>query len=141
MGDIVNDTNEPFSSGEWVGYYAYESKPAVLCPMHLTLNFAEGRIYGAGIDNPGRFAIEGSYDADRRATWLKTYIGKHSVKYEGTHRDGEIDGAWTMTHIPEGRAVPPRGEFRIWPLPEGLYSDDEPLQSVLEKEVRRKTAR
>jgi hypothetical protein len=47
-------------------------------------------------------------------------------------------GEWSMTQISPGRSAPMRGEFRIWPLPEGKYSDEEPLQVILHKEIRRK---
>jgi hypothetical protein len=133
--DLLN--NAMYPSGEWVGYYTYQAKPN-LFPMHLTLNFINGRIQGAGIDNPGTFILEGTYDASSRAAWLKSYVGKHSVKYEGTFKDGEILGEWSMTQTSPGRSAPARGGFRIWPLPAGKYSDDEPLRSILEKEIRRK---
>lgn len=131
----MNDLTCP--SGEWVGYYTYHAR-TTLFPMHLTLNFIDGRIQGAGIDNPGSFVIQGTYDASSRAEWLKSYVGKHSVRYEGKLKEGEILGEWTMTQISPGRSAPARGEFRIWPLPEGMYSGDEPLQGILEKEIRRK---
>jgi hypothetical protein len=60
MDDLI------FPSGEWVGCYTYQTKPT-LSPMHLTLNFADGRIQGADIDNPGPFIIEGTYDMPSRA--------------------------------------------------------------------------
>src|SRR6266849_727563 len=108
--------NALYPSGEWVGYYTYFGKPAK-CPKHQTL----GTIRGAGIDNPGQFLIEGSYDdASCRAQWAKKYIGKHEVRYEGTYQDGEITGSWSLTQIKQGRAVSLHGEFRIWPLPEGI---------------------
>lgn len=129
--------NVMYTSGEWVGYYTYNAKPN-LFPMHLTLNCTEGRIQGAGIDNPGSFIVEGTYGAGSRAEWLKTYVGKHSVQYEGKFKDGEILGEWLMTQISPGRSAPAHGEFRIWPLPVGKYSDDEPLRSILEREIRRK---
>lgn len=127
----------PGPSGEWVGYYTYDGKQT-LYPMHLTLNFADGRIHGAGIDNPGTFAIEGAYDASSRAHWLKRYVGKHDVKYEGKFADAEIVGVWSLTQITQGRTSPLHGEFRIWPLPADEHSDDEPLQAILQKEIRRK---
>jgi len=130
-------TNVLYPSGEWVGYYTYDGKPHLL-PMHLTLNFSQGRIQGAGIDNPGQFVVEGTYDESSRAAWLKRYVEKHSVRYEGMYSDGEILGSWSLTQITQGRTAPLHGAFRIWPLPTGQYSDDEPLQSVLEKEIRRK---
>ncbi|HMF10846.1 MAG TPA: hypothetical protein VKE94_01030 [Gemmataceae bacterium] len=125
-------------SGEWVGYYTYDGKPTK-CPVHQTLEFGDGHVRGAGIDNPGQFLIEGSYeDASGRVRWAKQYIGKHGVHYEGTAKDDEIAGSWFLKQNKQGREVVLRGEFRIWPLPDGIYGDDEPLQSVLEREIRRK---
>jgi hypothetical protein len=102
------------------------------------LEFSAGHIRGAGIDNPGQFVIDGSYDdATGRVQWTKKYLGKHDVRYEGTVSLGEITGSWSLTPPKQGREL--HGHFRIWPLPDGQYGDDEPLQSVLEKEIRRKT--
>jgi hypothetical protein len=131
--------NDPlYISGEWVGYYKYATKPNLL-PMHMTLNFTDGRIQGAGIDKSSTFVIEGSYDqSGGRASWLKQYLGRHSVQYEGIFKDGEITGSWSLTQISDGRSAPLRGDFRIWRLPSDAYSGDEPLQSILEKEIRRK---
>ena len=129
----------PHPSGEWVGYYTYDAKPNIF-PMHLTLNFVDGCIQGAGIDNPGTFAIEGTYDGGSRAEWFKRYLGKHDVRYEGTFRDGEIVGVWSLTQISQGRGAPVHGEFRLWPLAADEYSDDEPLQAILQREIRRKLA-
>jgi hypothetical protein len=125
-------------SGEWVGYYGYKGKPA-RCPMHLTLNFGQGIIGGAGIDNNGQFVINGSFDAaNAKAKWDKRYVGKHSVQYDGTCRDGEIVGSWSLTSSDQRQNVSLNGEFRIWPLPVEEYRDDESLQSILDREIRRK---
>jgi hypothetical protein len=129
--------NDLHPSGEWVGYYTYTGK-LPKCPMHLTLNFVDGLIRGAGIDKPGQFVIDGVYTS-KDARWSKHYVGKHSVSYEGQFKNEEIFGSWSLTQMHEGRVVSLQGEFRIWPLPEGIYGDDEPLQSILDKEIRRKT--
>ncbi len=129
--------SELLPSGEWVGYYTYPGK-LPKCPMHLTLNFADGLIRGAGIDNPGQFVIDGVYSATE-AKWSKRYVGKHSVSYEGQLKKEEILGSWALTQMHEGKVVSLQGQFRIWSLPDGVYGDDEPLQSILEKEIRRKT--
>jgi ADP-ribose pyrophosphatase YjhB (NUDIX family) len=44
-----------------------------------------------------------------------------------------------LTQMHEGKSSSLQGEFRIWPLPEGMYGNDEQLQSILEREIRRKT--
>jgi hypothetical protein len=132
-------TNPLWLSGEWVGYYTYQTQPTK-CPLHQTLEFSDGHIRGAGIDNPGHFVIDGSYDeASRAVQWTKTYIGKHDVRYEGAARNGEIMGSWSLKQNKQGREVSLRGEFRIWPLPDGQYCDEESLQSILEREIRRKS--
>ena len=131
--------NTLYPSGEWVGYYTYQAKPTK-CPMHLTLNFAQGTIQGAGIDSSGQFVIEGIYDdMNFRVNWAKRYVDKRSVEYEGTYRDGEITGSWSLTQNHQGRVASTNGDFRVWPLPAEQYGDDELLQSILEKEIRRKT--
>jgi hypothetical protein len=129
--------NASYPSGEWVGFYTYRGK-ITKCPMHLTLNFAEGKIRGAGLDNPGQFVIEGSYDpAGTRLEWLKQYIGKHGVLYQGTSQGDEIAGVWTLQKANQGSGSG-TGEFRLWPLPDGEYPGDERLQTILVKEILRK---
>lgn len=125
------------ASGEWVGYYVYTGK-LPKCPMHLTLNFEGGLIRGAGIDNPGQFVIDGVYSANN-ARWSKRYVGKHSVSYDGQFKNEEIFGSWSLTQMHEGKIVSMQGQFRIWRLPDGTYADDESLQSILEREIRKKT--
>ncbi len=132
-----NELHPP--GGEWVGYYTYKDKPA-RCPMHLTIQFVSERIRGAGIDNPGQFVIEGRYDPSTlQAQWVKRYVAKHSVKYQGEYRNGEIRGSWTLTQNHQGREVWLEGDFCIWPLPADLYSDEDSLQYILAEEIRRKT--
>jgi hypothetical protein len=129
-------TDTTFPSGEWVGYYMYQDLPN-MCPMHLTLQFNGGTIRGAGIDNPGQFVIDGSYFADSGlAKWVKRYIGKHSVEYVGKLRDGKLVGTWSLAQMSEGKVQTLQGKFRIWPLPEGKYRNDETLQSILDRELR-----
>lgn len=124
-----------YHSGEWVGYYTYQGIPKK-CPMHLTLEFHQQTIKGAGIDGPGTFVIHGTYDdAGNHVAFTKQYIGKHSVAYEGSFQADEIVGSWSLTQ--GNRTL--RGELRIWPLPDGIYGDDESLQSILEREIQRKS--
>lgn len=122
-------------SGEWVGYYTYQGL-ATKCPMHLTLRFDQSTIRGAGIDGPGEFVIAGSYDElNSRVTFAKQYIGKYGVEYYGRFQEDEIIGGWLLR---DGERTL-RGEMRLWPLPVDLYGDDESLQSILEREIRRKS--
>jgi hypothetical protein len=117
-------------SGEWVGYYTYQGK-TTRCPMHLTLEFSERTIRGAGLDNPGAFIITGAYDqATGKVSWQKQYVGKHAVYYAGSYANEEIQGDWSL-----GKS---QGAFRLWPLPDDLYGDDDPLHEILLKEIARK---
>lgn len=121
-------------SGEWVGYYMYQGIAKKL-PMHLTLHFGEGSIKGAGIDGPGQFVMDGVYDDTIGSVTLnKHYIGKHSMQYRARFQDDEILGDWSLTQ--DGRTI--HGTIRIWPLPDGIYGDDETLQSIIGKEIERK---
>jgi hypothetical protein len=123
---------------EWVGYYTYQGKTTKL-PMHVTLEFSKGEIHGAGIDNLGQFIIDGFFDErTSHARWSKRYIGAATVEYEGTQSENEIGGSWSLVQTVDGKETTLRGDFHLWPLPAGLYGEDEPLQSVLEREVRRK---
>jgi hypothetical protein len=128
-----------FSSGEWVGYYMYLNLPN-MCPMHLTLQFLAGKVKGAGIDNPGQFVVEGDYfEETGLSKFVKRYVGKHSLEYVGKLRDGKLTGTWSLNQMKDGKLVTLQGEFRIWPLPEGKYGDDESLQSILDREIREET--
>jgi ADP-ribose pyrophosphatase YjhB (NUDIX family) len=44
-----------------------------------------------------------------------------------------------LNQMKDGKLVTLQGEFRIWPLPEGKYGDDESLQSILDREIREET--
>jgi hypothetical protein len=133
-------SNAIFLSGEWVGFYTYQTKPAQL-PMHLTLLFDQGAVTGSGLDNPGAFLIEGRYDEfTQRAALEKRYLGKHTVKYEGQLENGDLVGTWCLSQMKEGRSVTMEGKFRLWPLPSDLYGEDEPLADILHREIHRKTS-
>ncbi len=128
-----------FKSGEWIGFYMYPDLPNK-CPMHLTLQFNDGTIRGAGIDNPGQFVIDGRYfEENVLAKWVKRYIGKHSVEYVGKLRDGELVGTWSLSQSTDGKVTTLEGSFRLWLLPQDKYRDDESLRSILDREIREKT--
>lgn len=117
-------TDDPIPSGPWHGFYNYDAG-GERHRMDLRLDFREGRIRGDGIDDIGRFAIRGTYDAATlRCSWFKTYIGAHTVHYDGVFDLGSIWGLWTLDFG--------RGGFRIWPGARGEgvsreASEDVPL--------------
>jgi hypothetical protein len=98
--------------------------------MDLRLDFRGGRITGSGIDDVGRFAIGGTYEEETlRCRWRKTYVGRHTVLYDGAWDLGSIWGLWT---------IPPsaRGGFRIWPgaRGEGIARYEETEADVTDEE-------
>ena len=107
-GNPAEDPDYP--SGPWVGFYTYYSLPSAgRHRMDLTLRFCEGTITGDGIDPVGRFVLRGGYDRETgKCHWVKSYIGAHSVYYQG-YRDGR--GIWGSWEIPPAN----RGGFHIWP--------------------------
>lgn len=98
----------PIPSGPWHGFYTYASMTS-RHRMDLRLDFRGGRIAGTGVDDIGRFAIDGHYDDETlHCAWRKTYLGAHSVMYDGAWDLGSIYGMWTI-------APASKGGFRIWP--------------------------
>ena len=77
--------------------------------MKLQLTFSQdGTIDGDGIDDVGRFTIHGHFDmAQLHAQWTKTYVGRHSVEYDGVYDGRNILGIWSLFWV--------NGSFRIWP--------------------------
>ena len=107
---MENDTSSSGlpTSGPWSGYYAY-SPGGNKHVMKLHLTFArDGAIDGDGIDDIALFEIRGIFDPDtREAQWIKSYIGMHSVAYQGVYDGRNIVGTWTVGGV--------SGPFRIWP--------------------------
>ena len=67
---------------------------------------------GDGVDDIGRFLIQGRYDAaGGECHWTKQYVGKHSVFYRGFREGRGIWGTWELSRT--------RGGFHIWPLSSG----------------------
>ncbi len=106
-----NVTDELFPSGPWVGFYNYS--PGDKHHMELDLTFANGRVTGTGIDDVGRFIINGRYDSNTlECWWTKTYPGSHDVFYRGFREGKGIWGTWEITAFH-------RGGFHIWPRATG----------------------
>ncbi|MEZ0227008.1 MAG: hypothetical protein ACAI25_00160 [Planctomycetota bacterium] len=94
-------------SGPWHGFYTYPGSHQ-RHRMDLRLDFKSARITGSGVDDIGRFAISGHYDVETlKCTWKKTYLGAHTVLYDGAYDLGSIYGMWTLPST--------KGGFRIWP--------------------------
>ena len=48
------------------------------------LNIFKNKVKGKGTDEVGEYTISGELKPDNTVTFVKQYIGKHSVNYEGT---------------------------------------------------------
>ena len=76
--------------------------------MSMYLAFADGRINGEGTDYVGPWVATGSYDLDTGlCSWVKRYLGMHSVSYSGKVSGDGIRGDWQL----KGAS----GPFHIWP--------------------------
>lgn len=94
-------------TGEWTGFYL-ETHRVQKGWMHLYLSFENGRIRGEGTDYVGPWTASGTYAAENGVcTWVKQYLGKHQVKYDGIAGEHGIQGEWTIGYV--------TGQFHIWP--------------------------
>ena len=87
-----------YPSGTWRGFWeqrAFGRQEMSAFELHFR---PDGQARGQGIDMVGPFTFAGSADpATGRATLVKQYLGKHSVRHVG-QPDGEgcISGTWTI---------------------------------------------
>jgi hypothetical protein len=106
----VAEIDPRFKSGRYRGFYLQGAQRSA---QEMTLSFAEGVVTGWGTDPVGRFQVAGSYDADGgRATWTKSYPGRHTVHYDVT---AELkNGLWGLWQI--RGFFGDRGGFQLWPV-------------------------
>jgi hypothetical protein len=113
----------PIASGKWCGFYVYEF-PRLDERRHrmdMGLEIRSGKIYGEGVDDVGRYTIDGTYDEETLDfSWRKAYLGRHVVFYQGGWAQGSIVGRWEIRFA----WVRSTGGFRIWP--EGSAPEDDP---------------
>lgn len=99
------ETDSRIPSGQWSGFYL-EDQPQRGW-MHLYLTFDQGRIRGEGTDYVGPWTASGWYDLEASTCgWVKDYVGKHHVQYQGQITQRGILGHWTILSS---------GTFHIWP--------------------------
>ncbi len=60
------------------------------------LNIFKNKVKGKGTDEVGEYTISGELKPDNTVTFVKQYIGKHSVNYEGTFDQIRICGKWNI---------------------------------------------
>ncbi len=111
--------DELFPSGEWTGFYHYS--PADKHRMDLNLEFSNQLMTGEGCDGIGTFLVKGRYDlATKECHFTKSYVGAHSVFYQGFREGKGIWGRWEIE-------IFAHGGFHIWPRRMG--SADESVQA------------
>jgi hypothetical protein len=103
------ETDPRFPSGEWKGFFL-DKRLSERRWMELDLVFRQGRVAGRGRDFVGRFVFSGAYDLKLgKCRFKKSYIGLHSVNYDGYNEGRGVWGVWT---IPTDNL---QGGFHIWP--------------------------
>jgi hypothetical protein len=119
------ETDPRFPSGPWTGFFLQRINPG-RHRMELRLQFRAGEMTGEGRDWVGKFLIRGRYAvADGKCHWVKRYLGKHDVIYQG-YNEGK--GIWGLWEIPtETHPDVCRGGFHIWP--EGMPDPSQPQLS------------
>lgn len=101
------ETDNRLPTGEWNGFYL-ESHRSGRGWMSMYLAFANGRINGEGTDYVGPWVATGSYDLDTGlCSWVKRYLGMHTVSYSGKVSGDGIRGDWELKSA--------SGPFHIWP--------------------------
>jgi hypothetical protein len=106
------EADERFPSGPWTGFFLLPTRPGRHW-MELDLKFRDGLVGGDGRDSVGPFRITGRYTiSDGKCRWTKTYLGKHSLFYQGYNEGKGIWGNWEMT-------TDWRGGFHVWPVAMG----------------------
>lgn len=91
-----------YPSGKWHGWW---EQPAFgrQAMAEFTLRFAGGEVTGGGVDLVGRFTVGGRCEPNGDVRFVKHYVGKHTVIYEGQHDgEGTIFGTWTISRFDNG---------------------------------------
>jgi hypothetical protein len=116
------ETDPRFPSGPWTGFWLQAILPGRQF-MELQLKFCTGALSGEGRDRVGPFTFRGHYDTqDGKCTWIKQYIGQHSINYKGYNEGKGIWGVWEMA--PENAPAAHHGGFHIWP--KGMHDPTQP---------------
>ncbi len=77
--------------------------------MNLYLDFTNSTISGQGTDYVGPWTISGNFAQETaECVWIKQYLGKHRVRYQGVWGKTGIVGRWTIGSLISG-------DFHIWP--------------------------
>jgi hypothetical protein len=122
---IELETDPRFPSGPWTGFFLQKAIPGRHL-MELRLTFSAGTLAGEGRDWVGKFVLRGRYSTgDGKCHWVKRYLGKHDVVYNGFNEGKGIWGIWEIPSVAHPDIG--RGGFHIWP--EGMPDPSRPQLS------------
>lgn len=125
MKNKGSEAHKYLPSGEWEGFYCYNSSSAKH-EMSMQLNFKNGKVLGSGTDDLNHFSFKGSYSLTAfKITMLKTYPS-HTVNYQGDVDENGIWGAWSIS-------ASCKGNFHIWPK----KKKSEEASKALKEEVKK----
>lgn len=81
---------------EWTGHFSQNGSQTPM--VFQTFKVSKHGIKGKGVDSLGEFVISGEVLNKTIAKFVKQYIGKHAVQYEGEikNKKKEIEGKWSM---------------------------------------------
>lgn len=130
------ETDPRFPSGPWEGFWIQKYPPKGKHRTELHLHFAAGVLTGEGRDWVGKYIVRGRYEVETgRCHWVKSYLGRHDVFYQGFNEGKGIWGTWEITTA----ELRWQGGFHIWPRgmldPSGDHLSEEadlPVERVKE---------
>ncbi|MEM1325311.1 MAG: hypothetical protein AAGI23_05120 [Bacteroidota bacterium] len=116
-----------FPSGEWEGLYGYFNYN-LTDKMQFELEFSDGQVKGSGHDSVGSFSWTGSYDVNTGECQItKSYLGAHTVIYEGQADESGIKGNWKIGGSGFGE-----GTFHLWPKAQ----EEEAIEKAVKKLIK-----
>ena|ERR1700722_6673669 len=118
-----------FPSGNWTGYFLQSHLPG-RHSTNLVMTCFNGQLSGKGADWVGPYTIEGEYDVNTgKCDWIKRYLGKHSVAYQGVNDGSGIWGVWEISQL--GGLYIDRGGFHIWPEGMDVSAESERIEEAV----------
>lgn len=112
-----------FASIKWTGWYSQDGikQDVTLSNFHI---YFDGRIIGNGIDEVGKFSIDGKMQNSGALAFVKQYEGQHSVNYKGQLVNCEIFGGWEIKDNCSGEfgISPASTNFKGWETIDGVRS-------------------
>jgi len=117
---MQNEQHPLLPSGDWEGFYVYNTDGAKKHNMKLNLHFQKQAMKGSGTDDVGAFTIQGSYNTDSLTCQFQKIYSQYKVDYSGEIDENGIWGTWKL----RGK----QGGFHIWPKSDSNVEKEEQTQ-------------